>query len=161
MGWYPTTYIGPYVEVTVKRVWKVRSRCKDDATFCPSKSLEVGAFCSKCGQQAPIFDKVFRPKFGPWDVVEEINEALTHEATDDEGCDTDPEVKFRFVPNQYREGVNTIRRRGQECRAYDLSETLRGAEIGIFAEAFAEEIKAVREYYGNATVKWGVIFSGN
>lgn len=160
MGWYPTTYIGPYLEIAVKQAWETKNRCKGNRNSCPSNSLEVGAFCSMCGVQAPVFDKVFRPEFGPWDASEKIDEALVHQDTDDEGCDTDSEVKYRFVPNVSREGVNSIRRSGQETCAHDLSEKDLSHEIGAFAEAFSDEIKVLRQHYGNATVKWGIIFSG-
>ena len=158
MGIDRSVYLGPYLEYQVKVVKRRIDVCRDPEA-CPNVTE---GYCPKCGVKAGgrfVDAEVEEPGF---DIFELTEDALAVACSvSDDHVPEDVRV-HQVVPNTSRNGRSCGRyfdARLEES-ATDLSDTDAQDEVDWFVEAFASEIKMIRERLPSpqkVKICWGVL----
>lgn len=154
MGLYQSTYIGPYIETpnAVKEIPRDFNGCS--TRKCSNFKREMpSAFCPKCGGKIEKFivQSKIRPS-GEFDMDDEFANRLSY-------------VHYEWLPEDKLDvAVYTPNVRGygvtfgeHDSVVFEFNETVMIDSLTRFKADFAKEIARLEEFYGSASVKWGVI----
>lgn len=154
------TYVGPYIQcfVEAKVVTNTRRACMNISCANYGGELSGGwVFCALCGSQiVDVEYKTTEDAVDAWDVGELLNERLVTPGGDQYLNWVKKEHTHIWLPN-----IGDFKREyWLDNTAFALQPiTAAGVaqEVYEFEQMFAADIEMLKQTYGNAQVRWGII----
>jgi len=152
MGVSYYVYIGPYIEAPnpKKKANREFHGCRNDKCHMHNQPAS-DKFCSTCGKEIGLVSvpDLRRMEF---DVYEECDDRLS--LVYPENLPDDKKDFAIFQPNQGKFGMRLSAYDPEVC---ELNESVMMNELSRFHTFFAKDIARIKEVFGKAEVKWGVI----
>jgi hypothetical protein len=152
MGVSYYVYIGPFIEAPnpEKPSFKEYFGCPNKECRNYNKHF-AEKFCASCGTQIKLLKvpDLVRQKFDVYDEFDDKLAALSHDYLPDEKKDV-----AIFYPNQGKFGVNFS---AYDCEVMEMSQASIVDNTKRFVETHVKEIGRIKDVFGKAEVKWGVL----
>jgi hypothetical protein len=162
MSYSYRTYVGPYVQCSVKIVETTETRRACINPTCRGRNRPAAtAFCADCGSligDAPYTMR--RAAVDTWDITEATNEALTGPGGDAYLIWAEQNGAHLWMANQDIPGMRDFWL--EEYESFNLvqvSPDLVRIELYTFTAYFAATITALQNAYGgnNVAIHWGIV----
>lgn len=144
-----SVYVGPYLEAPNPEKPSmeqfngcVNDKCKNEHR----RSSDI--FCPQCGKKCGTVSVTSTSRID-FDVYEECDERLSKVSNEDMPSDL-----AIFEPNKGKFGR---RFSAYDSSIVELNETIIADEVSRFKSFFTKDIARIKEVFGKATVKWGVV----
>lgn len=160
MGFSYNTYVGPFVRCPITQVERqsLRSPACTNPACVNHHRFTQGQFCSLCGSRTgDVKYTELQDSVDDWEIFEAVNEVLTPAHGDAAATWMSRNGVHLWKPNVSRGDLAAGHLDDADFAVTEITPERIAVEVEEFARVFATEIAILRERYGAAEVRWGVI----